>query len=48
MLFDCYLCSFVHDASTSQRKKLTYLNHPVIDHSSGREIIELHIQTLYV
>lgn len=48
MLFDCYLCSFVHDASTSQRKKLTYLNHPVIDHSSGQEVIELHIQTLYV
>lgn len=29
-------------------KKLTYLNHPVIDHSSGQEVIELHIQTLYV
>lgn len=24
------------------------LNHLVIDHSSGQEVIELHIQTLYV
>lgn len=29
-------------------KKLTYLNHPVIDHSSGQEVIELHIYKLFM
>lgn len=39
-----YVALFMTPVHLSEKN----LNHPVIDHSSSWEVIELHIQTLYV